>query len=1277
MSLPAIVVLVVGVLLLLIAVGALVWWLRTQAGSAARSFYGAVRSMEHDQGLHDRYQNPWLLMLGDERQGAELCAGWHLSPTGKAGWFGRWWADSDGSVLVVPDALFMPGEGLAGQATAWWRLLSLLLRLRARRPLDGVLWCIPATLLHSGEQASAQGLMARRKFIDLLQRLGLSLPVYVVVTDMEEVAGFQELLAALPKDAAERMLGWSSPFALDAVWQSHWSDMAVDAVSRSLSEAVIEIGALSGQVSEDLYDLPQQFEAMRGNLQALLDPVFQGNALGESPRLRGLYFTASLSPANDDPAAPIGADTPVHAGQARFARPLWRHRILAEQGLAQAVPRILRLRQRWHRVAGASATLFGVFWLVAMLWVWHDASRDADALADLLEQTQNGYLAIEGDANREAMSRHNVQTFWNLLQRAPRWHYRSLAYPTSWFSGLDVRLDDVLKSTARHHLYQPLRDVLVADLRALVQIRNTGRRSNIDGDDPESWETYVKANTLLQGALQIEQQNKWLAQALGNRKNPLDDLAQLANSALGLDLDARTLPKEAFYNRLLGEAPPAGMTPLNLQAKRGDIAEHFEQLMQLWLTRYFVADNFSRPAGYLRLYTRNLQAGSGNSLEELEEINSLIDNLHSLIAVTNSTWSRGSGGDLVPGYRALLDSVRQSVLLGPQVEQAINQEAAHLKKSFRDQWVAQAGMRDNLLVQQGNGTVDLEDGIKGLDKAIDGLFRRDFVASALRKEREEGARYGLTIDGDGMGAALRYFDSYKAYVDQELPQIPPDYRNALLDAAKSAAAMAMWSRLEPATPTVARSGYEQTFDVPADKALQLQKAFAELRRPDLSEALLRNLNQRALADVRRAQNEIEAQPVLRQRFDLSAWDGTKNLGLQLFRANDPQELKQSLVQQFAVMQKTTQDHAAALDWLKMQRQSLSLVDYEAVSRLVALSEEMLKYKAQNPASSPAALEQLASRDLVEMDAGSCATVLRGANLISGIDDLSRLGQNLHEQAMQRCGVLQRQRAALAWNRLADYFDQYLAGRFPFSYSTEAADADPERVRYLLRLLDENLAPAEEGLQLSQSMDVLAAQDFLARLKQARDWLAPLLVRDQEGMLGFDMEARWRTDRAEERGADQVIAWELQSGSQAIVYPREDNQRLRWTIGEPVKLVLRWAKNGSQRPANDPLQPNLAVADLEAGWEYTGHWALLRLVRAHISVQRQPSIDYTDFPLTLQLPVYAPYSTDTYAQMFMRVSLMAQGGKAPLSVQPLPVRAPRSPFADATLTAPLASSEVLP
>jgi type VI secretion system protein ImpL len=67
------------------------------------------------------------------------------------------------------------------------------------------------------------------------------------------------------------------------------------------------------------------------------------------------------------------------------------------------------------------------------------------------------------------------------------------------------------------------------------------------------------------------------------------------------------------------------------------------------------------------------------------------------------------------------------------------------------------------------------------------------------------------------------------------------------------------------------------------------------------------------------------------------------------------------------------------------------------------------------------------------------------------------------------------------------------------------------------------------------------------------------------------------------------------------------------------------------------------------------------MRSHVVLQRQPSMDYTDFPLTLQVPVRGAPNGNQQALMFLRLSLMTQGGKLPLSVQPLPVKAPRSPF----------------
>jgi type VI secretion system protein ImpL len=350
------------------------------------------------------------------------------------------------------------------------------------------------------------------------------------------------------------------------------------------------------------------------------------------------------------------------------------------------------------------------------------------------------------------------------------------------------------------------------------------------------------------------------------------------------------------------------------------------------------------------------------------------------------------------------------------------------------------------------------------------------------------------------------------------------------------------------------------------------------------------------------------------------------------------------------------------------------MDYERTVQFSALNDELLKYKEQNPASSPAQIEQLVSRDFIDMDATSCAQVLQTVNLSGGRSTLAQHAQMLQQSAMQRCQFLQQQQAAAAWNDLANYFNQYLAERFPFSNGISASDADPARVQYLLELIDSRLPVAQAGLLLSQSPERLAAEDFLNRLKQARTWLGPLFTRDKSGVVGVEMDVRWRTDREEERGADQVIAWGLNAGNQQISYPGEAQQRLRWMVGQPLRLTLRWAKNGSQRPANDPLQPNLAVSELEAGWEYAGPWSLLRLMRSHLSVQRQPSMDYTDFPLMLRLPVAALSNTEEQTLMFLRLSLMTQGSKLPLSIQPLPTRAPRSPFLSNGSPASLVTNE---
>ncbi|SFX82783.1 type VI secretion system protein ImpL [Pseudomonas sp. NFACC49-2] len=1258
MSPLSIVALVLLAIVLVVLVAALVWWLRTQGGAAIRSFYGSVRHMEQEQGTRDRYQMPWLMMLGNETDAARLCSQWRLQPTDRVAWFGRWWSDAEGAVLVVPQALFLPDEGMNRQRGNWWRLLGLILRLRSRRPLDAVIWTVPFDKLDDIEHTTELSLKVRRGFIDLLQRFGLSLPVYVVITGMEEMPGFQELVSALPGDARESIVGWSSPYSPEAAWQSHWSDQALDQVHAALSQSIIEIGALSGQLSGDLYALPERFEGLRRALQVLLEPVFQGNVQGEAPRFRGVYFTASQAPAAIGDGFP--ADDKV-LRQTVFARQLWTRRLVAERGLAQPVPRLLRLRQRWHRLAGAVALVVGLVWLGGMLWVWHDSVEQAEGLSQLVLRAHKNHMVVDPDEPQLEPTRFNVLNYWNVLETAPRWRFVSVVFPTSWFSSVDTQLEQGLRQTARHHWILPLRDLLVSDLEKLKSIRNTERRGNVQSDDPAQWQSYVKARDLVERAVRLEQHNQLFNQVISNPKAPLDELVQLSNNALSLNLNPGTLGRARFYNRVLFDAQNSDLKGLDLNAARPVVSDNFTGLMQRWLDHYFLADNFVRQAGYLKLHLQRLEAGGGNSLSELEDLMALIDDLQTLVSLTNAAWSRGKGQDLVPGYSQLMDKVSHSALLGPQLEQDLQSQAAKLQQSFRDQWIVQSGSRDNLLVQQGSGLLVLQEHVTALDDAVQALFKRDFVALALQKAPSVGTADGMGSGSDDFSVALNYFASYKSYANDELPRIPPAYRDALIQAAEGAAARAMWLSLDESDEQWPGMG----FNVQASQAVALQKAFMDVNRGDLAVRFQRLLNRRALAQINSGLQEIDAQPLFSQRADIQRWDGSKNFGLQLYGASDPQGLKLSLNQQFDAMLQIAEQRMPALEWLIVQQDNLSASEHDQVSRFMAMNDELLKYKNQNPASSAAQLTQLVSRDFIEMDTASCGQILQTTQLSGGRGDLARRAVALQQSALQRCLYLQQSQAAAAWNDVADYFNQYLAGRFPFSQDARASDADPARVQRLLELIDTRLPLAQAGLALSQTPERLAAEDFLNRLKQAGTWLGPLFVRDKSGILGVEMDVHWRTDRDEERGADQVIAWGLNTGNQQIGYPGEPQQNLRWMVGQPVRLTLRWARNGYQRPANDPLQPNLVVRDLEAGWEYQGPWSLLRLMRAQVSAQRQPNVDYTDFPLTLQLPVTAQLQTQARTTqqtlMFLRLSLMSQGSKLPLSIVPPPTRAPRSPF----------------
>ena len=198
-----------------------------------RSFKRAIRILKlHVGGRRFRYSAPWVLLMGPEGSGKTSLAG----ATGMSMPVGRpaedledirpalrWWFFDQGVLLDADGTMIRRRDGRRADQGTWRKLLSLLDRYRPQRPIDGIVLTISAgDLVDSEGRPKAQdeiGHLAESLYKRLWEaqtRLGLAFPVYVLITQLDRIKGFDAFAHAISPRMRESILGWSSPSPADA-----------------------------------------------------------------------------------------------------------------------------------------------------------------------------------------------------------------------------------------------------------------------------------------------------------------------------------------------------------------------------------------------------------------------------------------------------------------------------------------------------------------------------------------------------------------------------------------------------------------------------------------------------------------------------------------------------------------------------------------------------------------------------------------------------------------------------------------------------------------------------------------------------------------------------------------------------------------------------------------------------------------------------------------------------------------------------------------------------
>lgn len=282
---------------------------------------------------HPLYDLPWLLFIGDEDAGlpALLAAARReaSSPSftqaalavGETGGEGFWrWHLLPAMIAIEsrPATVHEPATPL--ERGLWYQALLALADQRERLPLNGLVVCVSAaSLLGDAQRLAADAARLRRRVDEAAELLRLHLPVYLLVTGLDRLEGYEVLRDALSPAVRAQALGHRLP---DNAAAAARPDALFEPLALRLH--ALRMGLLRSQTAparrQAIHAFVEQVRALQPGVRTFAQQLFEPARGGHTfVRWRGLYLVA----------------TPSDSGRSAFVSDLFQRFLPADQPLAR------------------------------------------------------------------------------------------------------------------------------------------------------------------------------------------------------------------------------------------------------------------------------------------------------------------------------------------------------------------------------------------------------------------------------------------------------------------------------------------------------------------------------------------------------------------------------------------------------------------------------------------------------------------------------------------------------------------------------------------------------------------------------------------------------------------------------------------------------------------------------------------------------------------------------------------------------------------------------
>lgn len=251
------------------------------------------------------YELPWYMIIGNPAAGKSSaigCSGLQFPIAGSKAVQGvggtrhcDWFFTSHGILLDTAGRY----STVEADRAEWFSFLAMLRKYRRRAPINGILICVSVAELVGDNPKDAIELAKslRTRVQELIERLGVFAPVYVIFTKADLIAGFNDFFH--DSEGAERERVWGATMRYNrrrtppdvlAFFDAHFDELHDGLKEMSLAS----MANRSATMRPGVFTFPPEFASIKAPLRSFLATLFDENTYQFKPVFRGFYFTSAV-----------------------------------------------------------------------------------------------------------------------------------------------------------------------------------------------------------------------------------------------------------------------------------------------------------------------------------------------------------------------------------------------------------------------------------------------------------------------------------------------------------------------------------------------------------------------------------------------------------------------------------------------------------------------------------------------------------------------------------------------------------------------------------------------------------------------------------------------------------------------------------------------------------------------------------------------------------------------------------------------------------------------